>query len=90
MPQGKGYMGQCEKESKEENIAQQFYRTVKGKRVKRGKEKKKMKRRNEKKKTEVDLIASFRVLKNFPRLGRNSISLMHRALQNAAFISSFR
>lgn len=41
MPQGKGYVRQCEKESKEENIAQQFYRTVKGKRVKREKEKRK-------------------------------------------------
>lgn len=48
------------------------------------------KKRKKKKKTEVDLVASFRVLKNFPRLGRNSISLMHRALQNTAFISSFR
>lgn len=54
--------------------------------------------RNEKKKKEKkkkknrgrDLVASFRVLKNFPRLGRNSISLMHRALQNTAFIPSFR
>ena len=84
-------------ESKEENIiARRFYIVSSGGEENRNQTWKRGKRGNEEEKkienTEESpgLVASFRVLKKILlRLGGNSISLMHRALQNTAFISSF-